>query len=121
MPTVLGFDPLFQFMHDDDVVHALALTVTKRPRGVFNVCGPQPLPLSRVIVAAGRTPVPVPEFVLDALMGRFGFPRLPKGALAHIKYPVVVDGKAFVDATGFAPAFDELEAVAAFRQAFPAA
>jgi UDP-glucose 4-epimerase len=119
VPMVLGFDPLFQFMHDDDLVEALVRTVEKRPRGVFNVAGPQPLPLGRIIVEAGRTPVPLPEIVLEAMIGRFGFPILPKGALTHIKYPVVVDARPFREATGFAHVHDEMETIAAFRDAFP--
>jgi len=119
VPMVLGFDPLFQFLHEDDVVEALVLTLGKRPRGVFNVAGPQPLPLSRVAIAAGRTPVPVPEFLLEGLIGRFGFPRLPRGALTHIKYPVVVDAKAFRETTGFVHEYDEMDAIRSFREAFP--
>jgi UDP-glucose 4-epimerase len=119
VPMVLGFDPLFQFMHEDDLVEAIARAVEKRPRGVFNVAGPQPLPLARIIVEAGRTPVPLPEFVLETLIGRFGFPILPKGALTHIKYPVVVEAKAFREATGFAHRYDEIATIDAFRAAFP--
>jgi UDP-glucose 4-epimerase len=119
VPMVLGFDPLFQFLHEDDVVEAIVLTLAKRPRGVFNVAGPQPLPLSRVAVESDRTPVPVPEFVLKGLIGRFGFPKLPTGALSHIKYPVVVDASAFREATGFDHKYDELSTVASFRVAFP--
>ncbi len=119
VPMVLGFDPLFQFMHEDDVVEAIALTLAKRPRGVFNVAGPQPLPLSQVIRETDRTPVPAPEFVLQGLIGRFGFPKLPRGALSHIKYPVVVDASAFREATGFAHRYDELTTIASFRVAYP--
>ncbi len=119
VPMVLGFDPLFQFMHEDDVVEALTLTLARRPRGVFNVAGPQPLPLSRVIAEADRTPVPVPEFVLQGLMGRFGFPKLPRGALSHIKCPVVVDSSAFREATGFEHRHDELATIASYRVSFP--
>lgn len=119
VPMVLGFDPLFQFLHEDDVVEAIALTLAKRPRGVFNVAGPQPLPLSRVVAEADRTPVPLPEFVLQGLIGRFGFPKLPRGALSHIKYPVVVDASAFREATGFAHKYDELATIGSFRGAFP--
>src|SRR4029077_15733872 len=81
VPTVLGFDPLFQFLHDDDVVQAIVRTLAKRPRGVFNVAGPQPLPLSRVIREAGRSSVPLPEFVLSGMLGHFGLPSLPTGAV----------------------------------------
>ena len=121
VPLVLGFDPLFQFMHEDDVVSAIVLTLAKRPRGVFNVAGPQPLPLSRVIVEAGRTLVPLPEVLLAGFIGRFGLPRLPPGAITHVKYPVVVDTSAFREQLHFVNGRDELETIASFREAFPPA
>jgi UDP-glucose 4-epimerase len=119
VPQVLGFDPLFQFLHEDDVVSAIALTLAKRPRGVFNVAGPQPIPLSRVVLQSGRTPLPVPELLLSALIGRFGLPKLPPGALTHVKYPVVVDASTFREQLRFVHQHDELETIAAFREAFP--
>jgi UDP-glucose 4-epimerase len=119
VPLILGFDPLFQFMHEDDVVTALALTIDKRPRGVFNVAGPQPLPLSLVVREAGRVAVGLPEFVLAGMLGRFGFPKLPAGALTHLKYPIVVDARAFLAQTGLSHAYDEIGAIRSFRAAFP--
>ena len=119
VPTLLGFDPLFQFMHEQDVAGALATTLDRRPRGVFNVAGPQPVPLSVVIKETGRTNVPLPEIVFTTMLGRLGLPKLPQGALEHIKYPVTVDGAAFKKATGFAHTIDERGAMRAYRDAFP--
>lgn len=119
VPTILGFDPLFHFMHEDDVTSALVTTLRERPRGVFNVAGPQPVPLSVVIRETGRTNIPIPEMVLNTALGRFGLPKLPRGALEHIKYPVTVDAKAFRSATGFTHAVDEKAAMRAYRDAFP--
>lgn len=119
VPTILGYDPLFHFMHEEDHVAALVLAVEKRPRGVFNVAGPQPVPLSVIIRETGRTNVPLPEIVFHAALGRFGLPRLPSGALEHIKYPITVDGSAFRAATGFSHAIDEQGAMRAYRDAFP--
>ena len=119
VPTILGFDPLFQFMHEIDVVGSLLTTLDARPRGVFNVAGPQPLPLSVVIRETGRTNIPLPGAVLAAALGRFGLPKLPLGALDHIRYPVTVDGGAFVRATGFRHTIDEQGAMRAYREAFP--
>ena len=117
--TLLGFDPLFQFMHEHDVVSSLCTALDKRPRGVFNVAGPQAVPLSMVIRETGRTNIPIPEVVFAMMQGRFGLPRLPHGALEHIKYPVTVDGSAFKKATGFVHQFDEKGAMKAYRDAFP--
>jgi len=119
VPTVLGFDPLYQFMSEPDVVSAIVLALEKRLRGVFNVAGPPPVPLSVLIRATGRTVIPVPEIVFKRVLGRFGFPKLPLGAVSHIKYPVVVDDSVFRKATGFAPEVDESTAMHQFRDAFP--
>jgi UDP-glucose 4-epimerase len=119
VPTVLGFDPLFQLMHEEDVARAIVAALEKRLRGVFNVAGPAPLPLAALIRAVGHTPVPLPEPVLRLLFGRFGLPSLPPGAIAHLKYPVVIDSSAFRAATGFAHRYDERQTVEAFRASLP--
>jgi UDP-glucose 4-epimerase len=119
VPGVLGFDPLFQYMHEEDAASAIVLALEEGLRGVFNVAGPSPVPLSLLVEAAGRRFVPLPEALLLRLFGRFGLPRLPPGALSHIKYPVVIDDKLFRQATGFAPRVDETQCIAEFRSAFP--
>jgi UDP-glucose 4-epimerase len=117
VPTVLGFDPLFQFMHDDDAADAICTALEKKLRGVYNVAGPQPMPLSAIARQAGRMPVPVPELALRLVFGRFGLPALPPGAVAHLKYPVVIDDSSFRAATGFNHKYDEDATIAAFRGA----
>jgi UDP-glucose 4-epimerase len=117
VPTVLGFDPLFQFMHDHDAARAIVLALEKDLRGVFNVCGPPPVPLSTLVRETGRSSLPLPEMLLRPMLGRLGLPRLPKGALEHVKYPIVIDGSAFRKLTGFTPEFDEDATMHAFRDA----
>ncbi|MEM9494111.1 MAG: epimerase, partial [Myxococcota bacterium] len=115
VPTVLGFDPLFQFMHERDTARAIVATLDRGLRGVYNVAGPSPVPLSLLIRETGRTSVPVPEPVFRLATGRFGLPRLPRGAIEHIKYPVVIDSSAFRAATDFEPEFDEDQTMAAYQ------
>jgi len=115
VPMVLGFDPLFQFMHEEDVARAICLSLEKKLRGVFNVAGPAPLPLSTIVRTAGRKPLPLPEPFFRFALGRFGLPSLTPGALMHIKYPVVVDTGRFREATGFAPRFSDTETIESFR------
>lgn len=117
VPTLLGFDPLFQFMHEDDAAAAIAAAVTKCPQGVFNVAGPRPVPLSLLCRASGRTAVPLPEALFKRVVGRFGFSKLSPRAINHLKHPIVVDGSAFAAATGFEPHFDEVQTMEAYRWA----
>jgi len=120
VPMVLGFDPLFQFMHEDDAADAIVAALGAKLRGIFNVAGPQPLPLSVIAKEARRIPLPLPEVALALLLGRAGLPRLSRAALAHIKYPLVVDASLFRKQAGFKHRFDELVTVQTFAEAFPA-
>ncbi len=115
VPVILGYDPLFQFMHEDDAVSAILLALEKKVRGVFNVAGPQPLPFSVIVRRTGHRPVMLPELLVKRLMGHAGFPRLPAGALAHLKYPIVIDDSAFRRATGYRHRFDEVEILESLR------
>lgn len=117
VPTVLGFDPLFQFVHDYDAADAICVALDKGLRGVFNVAGPPPVPLSVIIQQTGRSNVPIPEPVFTFMLGRFGLPKLPRGALAHVKHPVVMDASAFQRATGWQPTYDEDATMHDFRVA----
>lgn len=119
VPMVAGYDPLFQFIHEDDAVRAIVLATEKAPRGIFNVCGPRPVPLSVIARETGRPVIPLPQALLSRLLGRAGLPRLAAGALEHIKHPIVVDGSAFVRETGFAPLYDEVATLRGFSASFP--
>ena len=53
---------------------------------------------------------------MNLTLGRFGLPRLPTGAVDHLKFPIVIDSAAFKKATGFQHAYEESEALTAYRK-----
>ncbi len=114
VPTVLGFDPLFHLMHEYDAARAIVVALEAELAGVFNVSGPPPVPLSVVARETGRQIFPVPEPLMNVTLGRFGLPRLPRGAIDHLKYPIVIDSAAFRKATAFVPEHDERDAMRDF-------
>lgn len=120
VPMILGFDPLFQFMHEHDAVRAIIVALESKLRGVYNVAGPQALPLSELIRVTGRAPIRIARVLHPLLLGRLGLPRLSTGAVAHIKYPIVISDQSFRSATGFQPEYGEYDTLAAFRAAAPA-
>ena len=104
--TVLGFDPMVQLIHQEDVCRALALALRPGARGIYNVTGPGEVPLSAVFAELGRRPVPVPHFLVRPLVKRLFDARLssfPPGEVDHIQYLCAVDGSRFVRDLGFAP------------------
>jgi UDP-glucose 4-epimerase len=114
VPTVLGFDPLFQFMHEQDAARAVTFAIERGLKGVFNVAGPTPLPLSILIEEAGRERTPIPESMFSFMLGKFWLPKLPRGAIAHLKYPIVIDSRPFRAASGFEHVHDEYDTLRDF-------
>jgi UDP-glucose 4-epimerase len=114
---VLGFDPLYQFMHEEDATAAIVAALEAKLKGVYNVAGPSPVPLSTLCKAINRPAWPIPEPLFHSMMGRFGLPKLPAGAISHVKYPAVVDGSLFQKKTGFQHQFDEVQTMESFRWA----
>lgn len=119
VPLVLGYDPLFHVLQEEDVVAALVLALDKGLRGIFNVAGPPPIPLSVIVRETGRTPVPLPSPLLSLLLGRAGFPRLSVGALDHLRYPIVVDNRRFLEATGFEYRHSVADMLRMYRESAP--
>jgi UDP-glucose 4-epimerase len=115
VPMTLGFDPLFQFMHEDDAAAAIVQALERKLRGVYNVAGPAPVPLSILVRETGSTAWPVPETLYRLVLGRFGLPNLPRGAVNHIKYPVVIDDAEFRRQTAFSHRRSEYETMHEFR------
>ncbi|MFQ5477741.1 MAG: NAD-dependent epimerase/dehydratase family protein [Candidatus Binatia bacterium] len=108
VPTVSGFNPMMQFIHEEDVAEALTLAVKRELRGVYNVVGPGAVPLKTAIHAIGKRRLSVPEPVAHLLIQelfRFRIYQFPPDAVGFIKYPCTVDGSRFVEATGFQPLF----------------
>lgn len=107
-PTMMGFDPMMQFLHEEDVCEAIALALDHGLQGVFNVAGPGAVPLHTAIRETGGRAVPLPEFAVRPIFERLfnlGLWPYPTGALDYLKYPVTLSGKRFVDATNFRPLF----------------
>src|SRR5262245_17469666 len=61
VPTLLGFDPMLQIIHEDDVLEAVVCALKPGARGIFNVTGPGELPLSAILRELGRRILPFPH------------------------------------------------------------
>ncbi len=108
VPTVLGFDPMMQFIHEEDLSEAVALALERGLQGVFNVAGPGEVPLHTAIEQSGGNKIAIPEPIMRPLferLFRWGMLPYPAGAIDYLKYPVTVSGTRFVEATNFRPLF----------------
>jgi len=69
VPRILGFDPRFQFVHEDDVIRAMLHVLEHQLPGIYNVAGDGLLPWSEVAAICGKRTVPLPPFGFRGLIG----------------------------------------------------
>jgi UDP-glucose 4-epimerase len=100
VPSVFGFDPRFQFIHEDDVLRSLLFVLDHELAGIYNVAGDGMLPWSEVVNICGKRTVPLPPVAtgLAALPLRAIGYDLPPEALELLRYGRGVDGRKLVDA-----------------------
>lgn len=120
VPTMMGFDPLVQFVHEIDAIAAFKLAIDRDHAGIFNIVADGVLPLSTVIKLAGRLAMPVPSSLartVGALMWLAHVSEAPASFLTHLRFLCVADGEKAKQKMGFRPAYTTREAVLGFTSA----
>lgn len=116
VPTLLGFDPMVQVIHQGDVAHAVSAALQPGVRGIFNLAGPAPVALSRLIALRNRSRITVPHLVARRLLSelfRFRLSSFPAPELDHIRYVCMVDDRRAREAFGWSPRYGLHETVQA--------
>lgn len=119
LPCIAGFDPLVQFVEEDDVVRALEFATANRVPGVFNVAGAGKLPWSEVASFGGAHLLPLPPFrprAFAAPFTRTGAIRFPPELEGLVRYGRGVDSGA-LRAAGFEYRYTSAGAVRSFARA----
>jgi UDP-glucose 4-epimerase len=103
VPMILGFDPRYQFVHEDDVVHALEHAVKQDAPGTFNVAADGVLALSEVAGLLRKPYAPLlPPWgtgLAAATLRRLGVD-IPAEMLAQLRFGRGVDNRRY-QAAGF--------------------
>ena len=116
VPTVMGYDPMIQVIHQDDVIRALMLSLHPGVRGVFNLAGPPPAPVSHMISLAGRSRLPLPGFLFRTALERMWKVRatnFPAPELEFIRYVCMVEDKRARKQLSYTPRHDLRATIAA--------
>jgi len=96
IPTVLGYDPLMQFIHESDLLSVYEDAICEAHPGIFNIVGRGVLPLSTLIALAGKRRATLPAPLLYRVssypaQGQTGDP--PAGFFDYLRYLWVADGE----------------------------
>ncbi|MEY2568454.1 MAG: UDP-glucose 4-epimerase [Actinomycetota bacterium] len=64
-PCILGYDPMLQFVEEDDVIRSIEFVMHNQVPGVYNVAGDGRIPWSEVAAVCGRRLVPMPPVLTN--------------------------------------------------------
>ena len=111
VPTVLGFDPRLQVVHEDDSVAAIAAAVRNPVPGAVNVAGAGTVSLMRTLLDLKRAPLPIPHPIFGTVTGRLGF---PEDMVRYLRFGRAVDTTRLEQEVGYTPrtTAEAIEAVA---------
>jgi len=115
--TMLGFDPLYQFVHEDDVINALQKLIDNDYPGIFNLAGDGVLPLSRVIEICGRKNLKLTQIGFKTMVQALWFLDLAPAPASHVnflRYLCVVDNSKIKKVVGYIPKYTTKETLLSF-------
>ncbi len=117
VPTVLGFDPRLQFLHERDLIDVLRHAIVTDVPGTFNVAGDGILMLSQALRRIQRASVSLPAFAVGSIGSALRSARVADFSpeqLSFITYGRGVDTTRMREMLGFTPEFTTPEAFADF-------
>jgi UDP-glucose 4-epimerase len=92
-PTPMDFNPMFQFIHESDMAHALQKCAAVVPTGIYNIAPYEIISLKEARKTLGVPGVQTPLFILSHLAEvykRFN-PDIPNYLLDYLKYSCLID------------------------------
>lgn len=119
IPTLLGFDPLWQVLHEEDAADALHVALTTEAEGVFNVVAEGVLPLSSLVKLSGGRVLPLPSRLVTAALttlASYGAPTTQPSMLDFMHFSWVADGRRAQEQLPFVPRYDAVQAVSAIHE-----
>ena len=118
VPTILGFDPRYQFIHEDDMAGALEHAVRHDLDGIYNCAADGVLVLSEVLDLLGKQMAPILPPIGTGLaaagLRRLGI-RLPPEMLNLLRFGRGLDNRK-LKATGYRFTFTTREAILRLRE-----
>jgi UDP-glucose 4-epimerase len=118
VPSILGFDPRYQFIAEDDIAGVLEHAARHELRGIYNAAADGVLALSEITSLLGKLPVPIlPPWgtgLAAGAMRRLGL-RLPPEMLQQLRYGRALDNRQ-LKAAGYHFGATTRETVQAFAE-----
>lgn len=108
VPVLMGFSPMMQFIHLEDMADAIVAAFEGNHPGIYNVAPDDCVPYKTAVELCGCKTLPVPSLpvaaprVLSRLLGK---PLFPPHLINYFKYAATIDGSLFASTFNFKPRY----------------
>ncbi len=109
---VRGYDPIMQFVHEDDAAEAFYLAAVKDVQGIFNLAADGGLRYSALAKVLGKPMISLPVgliYPLVEMLYRLRIVPFGKAQLDYIRYPLSMDVQKIGRVMGFQPKYTTRE------------
>jgi nucleoside-diphosphate-sugar epimerase len=117
----IAHNPLWQFIHEDDLTEWVVLLLKNRTEGIYNFAGHGGLTYSEMIKKLRKPSLSLPSWLLYRGIEITWKLRLQArsqaGGMAMIQYPIILNNEKVIRATGYRPRYTGQEAFGIFLRA----
>jgi UDP-glucose 4-epimerase len=117
VPTILGYDPMMQFVHEEDLLQAFKIVITEDHPGIFNIASSGVLPLSKAIKLMDKINFPMLLLGLKSLVQLLWYLDIspaPANRIDYLKYLCCVSTDKAEKEMGFKPRYSCKDAIVDF-------
>ncbi len=113
---LIGYDPLMQFIHEDDLFRAYKKVIDEDHPGIYNIVGKGTLRYSETLKTMATRPVRLPLRAwepLSSVLWSLKLSDIPDKLTRYLQYPWVADGTKAAEEIGFVPEYSSRDALMA--------
>ncbi|MDO8266819.1 MAG: SDR family oxidoreductase [Moraxellaceae bacterium] len=108
VPVLMGFSPMMQFIHLDDMAEAITLAFGKNIPGIYNVAPDDVVAYQHAVTLCGCRKQHIPSIPpqLPVILSRvLGWKHFPPYLMDYFKYSATINGRQFRETFGFTPRY----------------
>jgi UDP-glucose 4-epimerase len=118
-PWLVGFSPMMQFIHIEDMSDAIVSAFEKNIAGIYNVAPSDCVSYSKALELSNCRKIPIaplPASLPKTFSRVTAWRKFPVHLVDFFKYPVIIDGKRFKEAFDFEPRYSLEEIFSYYRE-----
>ena len=95
VPLCVDFNPMFQFIHEEDMAAILVSSLKELPTGVYNVATDEVISIKEAKKIMKTKSLPIPSFVLHGMIRLTNNPlwTFPEYLIDYIQYPCIMSNR----------------------------